>query len=64
MGLNTSYQSIGMISGPILGGIVTSVTLPSPFFVGSLLLLLWVYISRQTIRTGVSAKSAFNEFRK
>jgi MFS family permease len=64
MGLNTSYQSIGMISGPILGGIVTSVTLPSPFFVGSLLLLLCVYISRQTIRTGVSAKSAFNEFRK
>ncbi len=45
MGLNTSYQSIGMFIGPILGGIVATVSIPLPFLVGSLLVLFCAYFS-------------------
>ena len=40
MGLNASYQSIGMIFGPILGGMVATIAIPLPFIVGSILVFI------------------------
>lgn len=59
MGLNASYQSIGMIVGPILGGVVASFAIPMPFIVGSLLVLLCFYLSFKILRPGVKVESAF-----
>ncbi len=59
MGLNTSYQSIGMIIGPILGGIVATVAIPLPFLVGAILILLCFALSFRVLRPGVKAESAF-----
>lgn len=36
MGINASYQSIGMIVGPIVGGLVATYSIPMPFLLGSL----------------------------
>lgn len=44
MGLNTSYMSIGQIVGPVVGGLVATVSLPMPFLGGSLLSLICVYL--------------------
>ncbi len=52
MGLNTSYQSIGMIIGPILGGVVATVSIPLPFLVGSALVFLCYYLSSGVLRPG------------
>jgi MFS family permease len=59
MGLNTSYQSIGMIIGPILGGIVATVAIPLPFFVGSVLVLVCYFLSFKILRPGTHKESAF-----
>lgn len=53
MGLNASYQSLGMIFGPILGGIVASaIAIPMPFLVGSILIFVCFYLSFKTLRPG------------
>jgi MFS family permease len=59
MGLNASYQSIGMILGPILGGIIASIAIPLPFLVGSVLVLLCFFLSFQILHPGVKKESAF-----
>lgn len=59
MGLNASYQSIGMIVGPILGGAVATIAVPLPFLVGSLLVLLCFFLSFQVLRPGIKKESAF-----
>ncbi len=59
MGLNSSYQSIGMIFGPILGGVVATILVPLPFLVGSALVLLCFFLSFQVLRTGVKKESVF-----
>lgn len=59
MGLNASYQSIGMIAGPILGGVVATISIPSVFMAGALLVLICFWISFQIMRPGVSKESAF-----
>lgn len=59
MGLNASYQSIGMIFGPILGGAVASLAVPLPFLVGSVLILACFFLSFQVLRPGVQKESAF-----
>jgi len=59
MGLNTSYQSIGMIFGPILGGAVATIYLPSPFLVGLVLVLACYALSFRMMRPGVHKESAF-----
>lgn len=59
MGLNSSYQSIGMIVGPILGGVVAStVSIPMTFVVGALLVLVCYYLSFRVMR-GRHKESAF-----
>ena len=45
MGLNSSYQSIGMIFGPILGGVVATYMVPMPFLVGGILVALCFLLS-------------------
>jgi MFS family permease len=59
MGLNASYQSIGMIFGPILGGIVGSIFIPYSFLVGGLLVLVCFYLSFKVMRPGIHKESAF-----
>lgn len=59
MGLNASYQSIGMIFGPILGGIVATIAIPLPFLVGSILILLCFFLSFKVLRPGIRKESAF-----
>jgi MFS family permease len=56
MGLNTSYQSVGMIAGPIIGGGVATISLPAPFITGSLLVLLCIFISNRAITSNVDSQ--------
>ncbi|MEO8582001.1 MAG: MFS transporter [Patescibacteria group bacterium] len=58
-GLNASYQSIGMIIGPILGGAVATVSIPFPFLVGAGLLVVCFALSFRVLRPGVHKESAF-----
>lgn len=59
MGLNTSYQSIGMIVGPLLGGFVASYSIPMVFIVGAILVLVCYGLTFETLRPGVKKESAF-----
>jgi MFS family permease len=59
MGLNASYQSIGMIFGPILGGVVASWMVPLPFLVGSILVVFCFALTFKVLRPGVRQESAF-----
>ncbi len=59
MGLNASYQSVGMIFGPILGGIIASIAIPLPFLVGSGLVLLCFFLSFNVLRPNLNKESAF-----
>jgi DHA1 family multidrug resistance protein-like MFS transporter len=59
MGLNASYQSIGMIIGPILGGAVATIAIPWTFLVGSALVVVCFFLSFRVMRPGVKKESAF-----
>jgi len=59
MGLNTSYQSIGMIVGPILGGVVATIAIPWTFIVGAALTLVCFALSFKVLQPGVRKESAF-----
>ncbi len=59
MGLNASYQSLGMIIGPILGGLLATVAIPLPFITGGLLMLVCYALSFKVLRPGVKKESAF-----
>ncbi len=59
MGLNASYQSIGMIIGPILGGAVATRFAGLPFLVGAALVLGCFALSSQVMRPGVKKESVF-----
>jgi multidrug resistance protein len=60
MGLNTSYQSIGMIVGPLLGGfIATAISIPATFLVGAVLVFVCFFLSFKVLRPGVKKESAF-----
>lgn len=59
MGLNASYQSIGMIIGPILGGAVASISVPLPFVVGAVLIVFCFLLSFKVLRSDVRQESAF-----
>lgn len=50
MGLNASYQSIGMIVGPILGGFVATYAIPLPFITGAALAILCFFLSSKVLR--------------
>lgn len=59
LGLNASYQSIGMIVGPIVGGLVASVSAHLPFVLGCVLVLLCFFLSAQILKPGIKRESAF-----
>lgn len=59
MGLNASYQSIGMIVGPILGGAIATIAVPLPFLAGSILVLGCFFLSFQVLKPGIRKESAF-----
>ncbi|MDP3963756.1 MAG: MFS transporter [bacterium] len=53
MGLNASYQSIGMVVGPIVGGAVATVSTPLPFALGSVLIFICFFLSPRVLRPKV-----------
>ncbi len=59
MGLNSSYQSIGMILGPLVGGAVATVSIPMAFVVGGLLMIVSFFLSFRILRPGIPKESAF-----
>lgn len=60
MGLNSSYQSIGMIIGPIMGGIIAEkISIPSTFITGAALVIACYFLSFQVLRPGIKKESAF-----
>ncbi len=59
MGLSTSYQSIGFIIGPIMGGFIASIAIPWTFFVGAVLVMICFFISPKVLRPGIKKESAF-----
>jgi DHA1 family multidrug resistance protein-like MFS transporter len=59
MGLNASYQSLGMIFGPIVGGVVATMLVPLPFLVGGVLVVVCFFLSTQAMRPGIKKESAF-----
>ncbi len=50
MGVNASYQSIGQIIGPIVGGILATIAIPLPFLAGSVLLIPAWFLSIGILR--------------
>ncbi len=44
-GLNSSYMSLGFIIGPVIGGLVATLSVPLPFLAGAGILLLCVVLS-------------------
>lgn len=59
MGLNSSYQSIGMILGPLLGGAIATISVPLTFLVGGLLVVVCYFLSFRVLKPGVKKESAF-----
>jgi MFS family permease len=59
MGLNASYQSIGMIFGPIVGGAVATLAVPLPFLTGGLLVFVCFLLSFRVLRPHMKRESAF-----
>ncbi len=45
LGLAASYQSIGMILGPILGGVIATVSVPMPFLLGAAFFVVCAFLS-------------------
>lgn len=58
MGVNASYMNIGTILGPIIGGILSSLFVPSPFVLGGIVLLIALYFSRH-IKPPAHPESAY-----
>jgi len=58
-GLNTSYQSIGQILGPAVGGILATFSTQYPFMIGSILGIFCVVFSFRVLRPGARKESAF-----
>ncbi|HVF69519.1 MAG TPA: MFS transporter [Xanthomonadales bacterium] len=59
MGLNASYQSIGMIIGPVLGGAVATFAIPWTFMTGAALVFVCYLLSFKVLRPGIKKQSAF-----
>jgi MFS family permease len=59
MGLNASYQSIGMIIGPIIGGVLATIYVPYPFVLGAVIMAVCFVLSFHILKPGVRKESAF-----
>lgn len=58
MGLNTSYQSIGMIFGPLAGGAIATIGIIYPFLAGSILVLICFWLSLKIFGPGAKKLSS------
>lgn len=59
MGLNASYQSLGMIFGPIVGGLLATFAVPLPFVLGSVMTIVCFFLSFRVMRPGFRKVSEF-----
>lgn len=59
MGVNASYQSIGFIFGPIIGGALATLLIPLPFLFGSLIIFICFILSRKILKIHLHKQSAF-----
>jgi MFS family permease len=59
MGLNASYQSIGMIIGPLIGGAIASYSILLDFLLGSVLMFVCFGLTFEVLRPGIKKESAF-----
>lgn len=59
MGLNGSYQSIGMIVGPLLGGAIASVSIPYTFLTAAIMIFVCYFLSFKVLKPGARKESAF-----
>jgi len=59
LGLNASYISIGMIVGPIMGGVVTLLSIPFPFALGSVVTFICFLISITILKKPHPKQAAF-----
>lgn len=50
MGINASYQSLGMILGPLLGGAVATISIASTFLVGAVLVFSCLFFSFHVLK--------------
>ena len=57
LGLNASYMSLGMIFGPIIGGVLTTVSIPLPFLAAGGILLLCVILSSILLKKPLSPQA-------
>lgn len=58
-GLSASYMSIGQIFGPIIGGALSTISIPLPFIASSIMVLICYGLSFLVLRPGVKKESAF-----
>jgi MFS family permease len=57
MGLNASYQSIGMIVGPIIGGVAATYAIPLPFVLGSISIFIAFLLSLHILQKPLSERA-------
>ncbi len=57
MGVNASYQSIGQILGPLVGGLLATVTIPLPLLAASLTTALGVILSMKILHKHIHKQS-------
>lgn len=60
LGLNASYISIGSIFGPIIGGVLESVSVPSPFLFGTFICAICFLLSFKVLKRGIKKESAWS----
>ncbi len=57
MGVNSSYMSIGLIFGPIIGGALATIAIPVPFLAGSIFSLICVFLAYQILKKPIKVVS-------
>jgi len=57
MGVNASYQSIGQIIGPVLGGLLSTIFIPLPFLAAALVMGVATLLSWQILRKHIRSMS-------
>ncbi|GIW61303.1 MAG: tetracycline resistance MFS efflux pump [Patescibacteria group bacterium] len=56
LGLNSSYVSLGMIVGPVLGGVIATLSIPLPFIFGSIITLVCLIIAQTKLKDHYPSK--------
>ncbi|MBX4205914.1 MFS transporter, partial [Candidatus Microgenomates bacterium] len=59
MGLSASYMSVGQILGPIMGGVLASISLSMPFLLASIIIFICVVLAHKSLSVDHHKESAF-----